>query len=437
MIDDDLDAPEDFEKEAAAEKLSLREIWDNNPALKIVAIVLAVAVLLGGYLVFFGKTDMAAKSVIGMNEVASAKQVPGKQIVDPAYRKALEEVNKQKAQQAAQTGGSAIPLPIAVSKGTGLQVPQTPQAPQSDVLAEWRRVADEEQMKAAQKKIQMESAPPPPAVPVVKPIRPQMVIKANPEEAKLLEQQMRVILKAQEPLKPELTQVTTEPSDYEKMKAQEAADKQKAQAASGAAASGAAGTADNGTGDKTPAKVIVAAGSVAYAQLLDKLDSDIPGPALVQVLSGPFAGGRLIGSIKMEDDYIVINFKTAVKDTVSYKIDAVALDENTTLVGQATNVNHHYIAKVVLPAASAFLTGYASAESQPSQQQTATSGVGTQTTTSQSTTRQSIFKGFESASQSVGNVLNQVANEPTTVIIAKGTTMGIFFTQTVTTKDAE
>ena len=46
MIDDDVDAPEDFEKEPV-EKPSLREVWENNPALKLVAIVAGGAVLLG------------------------------------------------------------------------------------------------------------------------------------------------------------------------------------------------------------------------------------------------------------------------------------------------------------------------------------------------------------------------------------------------------
>jgi intracellular multiplication protein IcmE len=184
------------------------------------------------------------------------------------------------------------------------------------------------------------------------------------------------------------------------------------------------------------AKVIVPAGSVAYAQLMNQLDSDIPGPALAEVLSGPLAGGRLIGKISTVQDYMVITFQTAVKDTVSYKIDAVAMDEHTTLTGQATEVDEHYFAKFVLPAAASFLSGYSSAIAQPAQNQTATSGVGTQTTTQQATAKQSIFKGLQTASESVGQALNQYASRPTTVIVAKGTTMGVFFTDSVTTKDA-
>ncbi len=61
--------------------------------------------------------------------------------VDPAYRRALMTENKMKVDMAAASGGSALPLPIAISRGSGLQIPQIPQVPQSDVLAEWGRVA--------------------------------------------------------------------------------------------------------------------------------------------------------------------------------------------------------------------------------------------------------------------------------------------------------
>jgi intracellular multiplication protein IcmE len=158
---------------------------------------------------------------------------------------------------------------------------------------------------------------------------------------------------------------------------------------------------------------------------------------LAQVLSGPFAGGRIIGKIAVTDEYMVINFTRIVKDTVSYKISAVALDENTTLAGQATDVDHHYFVRIILPAAASFLTGYSSSLSQTDQTSTAVSGVGTTTAAPQATTKQSLYKGVDTASQNVSSVLNAAATRPITVIIAKGTTMGVFFTDTVTTKDAE
>ncbi len=442
MIDDDIDAPEDFEKEEHAEKPSLREVWENNPALKLAAIVLGGAVLLGGYMIFFSKGDETTRAVIRAGDLATSKQVPGAKEVDPAYRAALEAANKKNAEDADKHGGSAIPLPIAVPKGSGLEIPEMPEKHKDDVLAEWKKVADAGRMKAAKEEIDEENVPVPEVVPTVQPIRPQPVaVKPDPNLAKNLAAQMRIIIGAQAPALPRDLKITTEESPYEKMK--EAQEAQKATAAGGAGAGAAAGAVPAagagaaGTAAQTAApKMIVPAGSIAYAQLLNQLDSDIPGPVLAQILSGPFSGGRLIGKISMVDDFIVITFSTVVKDTVSYKIAAVGLDQNTTLEGQATSVDKHYFDKVVLPAAAAFLTGYSSAISSPQQSQSATSGVGTQTTTSPYSPKQSLFKGLEAASSAYGSVLTKDANLPNTVIVNKGTTMGVFFTTSVTTGDA-
>ncbi len=441
MIDDDLDQPEDFEKEHV-EKPSLKEIWDNNPPLKLVAIVLGAAVLLGVYVVFFNKPEDNSHSKLHLYEMGTAKQVPGKDQVDPAYRKALEEANKKDAEEKAKHGESHLDVPIAIANNGGLEIPKMPETPRSDVLEEWKRVADAGRMKAAKEAVDEENAAPAPeVVPMVQPIRPQEV-KQDPNMSKRIAEQMRVIIAAQVPPKSAYLGVTNEESPYtiQKREKQKETYLKGTEGASGTA--GAAGTSTDAgaaASAETSTKTIVAAGSIAYAQLLTTLNSDLPGPVLAQMLSGPFAGGRLIGKLTVNQDCqcLVISFKTVVKDTVSYKIDAVALDESTTLAGvNATSVDNHYMVRYVLPAAASFLTGYSQALSQTGQTETATSGVGTQTATSAPSPKQSIFAGITSASQAIGNDLNKGAQRPVTIVIAKGTTMGVFFTDTVTTKDA-
>ena len=278
------------------------------------------------------------------------------------------------------------------------------------------------------------------AVPMVQPIRPQQVVKVDPNLTKNILAQMRVIIAAQSPAMPRSLTVTAEKSPYEVQKTAQETQTKLASAAGGTetGANSSATHAPAAPQETNPAKTITPAGSIAYAQLLTELDSDIPGPVLAQVLSGPFAGGRIIGKVTMNENCScdIINFTTVVKDTVSYKVNAVALDENTTLAGQATDVDNHYTERYILPAAASFLTGYSQALSQTGSTQTATSGVGTQTSTPVPSPKQSIFAGVTSGSQAIGNDLNKLASRPITVIIAKGTTMGVFFTETVTTKDA-
>lgn len=443
MIDDDIDAPEDFDRPEPLieEKPSLKEIWENNPALKLAAIVLGVAVLMGGYLLFFSKDDAINNSTVRVTDAATASQVPGKEEVDPAYRRALQQQNQKDADAAIKQGGSSVPLPIAVPKGGGLDVPAMPEKPKTDILAEWKKVADESRMKAAKEAVEEEnSAPAPEVVPMVQPIRPQAQVakQQDPNAAKRLAEQMRIIVAAQVPALPRTLAVTQEDSDYvAKRKQDEEAKKNQSLNVSGASAGTVGTSADAAAASKTASKTIVPAGTVAYGQLINELNSDIQGPVLVQVLSGPFAGGRAIGHIEVKDEYMVIDFSRVVKDAVSYKVSAVALDEKTTLAGQATDVDHHYFARVILPAAADFLTGYASSVAQTEQTVESTSGVGTTTSNPKPSARENVFKGVETASKGIGEMLSAQKSTPITVKIAKGTTMGLLFTDTVTTKDAE
>jgi intracellular multiplication protein IcmE len=448
-LDIDIDTPDEQEPDSGG-KPSLKEVWESNPMLKIAALVLGVALLLGVYFIFFNAKDEGPKSMVRVS--SETKQVPGQSELDPAYRKALEETNKKAAEAAAQSGGSALPTPIGTAKVSGLDVPVMPEKPKTDPLAEWRK-ATEARRNAVEKEAPPEQgvAPPPEVVPMAQPVRPPVTLKRDPEAAKRLAEQMRVIIGAQVPGKSTLTILTPKASEYVEMTKAEAEAKEKAKtaqqnqlAAGGTPCTGTACTASSGTGTEgsgiaPPDKIIVPAGSIAYAQLMTELNSDIMGPALVQILSGPFAGGRAIGKVEVKSDfgdYMVLTFNTVVFDTVSYKINGIAMDEKTTLTGQATDVEHHYLARIILPAAAKFIEGYGSALSQTGTTVSQTPGGGQEASTPVPNPKQSIFKGVEESSKVVSDMILKNAGQPVTVKIAKGTTMGIFFMDQVTTGDA-
>ena len=65
-------------------------------------------------------------------------------------------------------------MPIAIANNGGLEIPKMPEQPKSDVLEEWKRVADAGRMRAAKEAVDEENqAPAPEVVPMVQPIRPQ------------------------------------------------------------------------------------------------------------------------------------------------------------------------------------------------------------------------------------------------------------------------
>jgi hypothetical protein len=271
------------------------------------------------------------------------------------------------------------------------------------------------------------------------------------EAAKALLEQMRVIIAAQTPPKPDKAVISPETSPYKKLKAvleaKEAAaaaaaakdDSAPGGASSGAAGGGTAGAPAAGEAEK---QTIVPAGSIVYAQLLTELNSDIMGPALVQILSGPFAGGRAIGKVKVKEaynEYMVLTFSTLVKDGVSYKMNGIAMDENTTLTGQATDIDHHYLDRIIMPAAAKFVEGYGGALAKTGSTVAPPTGAGAEPVTvaePKPSPKEGLFKGLEESTKVVTEIIGKSAERPVTVKIAKGTTMGIFFIDPVTTGDA-
>lgn len=429
---------DDFDQDLAA-KPSLRETWDSNPMLKIGAIVLAVALAGGAYFTFFGPDKEETKTMIRTPSAGDVKNIPGQSDTDSTYMNALKQGNDQRVAKAVETGTSALPTTIGSSNTNVLNLPQST-AGQADPLETWRREAEARRLQDQQKIMEQEqeSAPQPDVAPLVKPIVPtQTQLKADPEAAKRLAAQMRVIIAAQVPPASKVEGITGVKSAYALMKQQEEEEKRKQQTNADGSVVNADGTTTAGAeGAAAKQKVIVAAGSILYAQLMNELNSDIPGPVLAQILSGPFSGGRALGTLALQDEYLTLTFNKVVKDGVVYSANGIALDETTTLAAHQTSVDHHYFTRVILPAAAEFIKGYASAAAETSTTTTTTDGGGVATDDPAPDANEQIMAGVEEGANKVSSILDQNANKPVTVHVAKGTTMGILFLESITTASA-
>lgn len=462
-IDADIDADADFENDddmidvddAPVARPSLREIWDNNPLLKLGAIgVGGVAVIVTFLSLFGGKSGSDEKALIVAPDLASVSATPGSEDMDPEYRRALEERNIQEANRALMQGTSALPVPIGTSSESGLQVPQSPESAQADPLTAWRQEAEarRQAQQEEQRRRQAEPAQDPiaamaPAMPefapMMQPVRPQpqpQVQRANPELAQNLAAQMRVIIAAQAPSSSAVSSVTTVPSSYVQQRdAQQRDTLPRSATADPLALQGFGQTpsAASATGMAAEEKTILPAGSVVYGQLMNQLNSDMPGPVLVSLASGPFAGGRAIGTLEVREDHMILSFSRVVKDGVTYRVQAVALDEATTLTGQRSSIDRHYFTRIVLPAAAEFIRGYARSASQLATSTTTTDGGGVVQETSTPDTRQELLSGAEEAADVVSEIFREQSRRPVTVHLNKGTTMGLLFLDTVTTASAQ
>ena len=190
----------------------------------------------------------------------------------------------------------------------------------------------------------------------------------------------------------------------------------------------------SGIEEEVQQEILIPAGEIEYAQLMVEANSDVPGPVLALLVSGPLSGSKLLGTFTVVDDYLTISFETIVVDGESYSISAVALDPSTTLPGMATEVDHRYFKKIVLPAAAAFIEGFAEAVSQ-TEETTITIDTGADTTTSTNgdpSTEEEVANGIEEAGQEISDILDEMADETETLVkIHAGTPIGVLFTEPV------
>lgn len=82
------------------------------------------------------------------------------------------------------------------------------------------------------------------------------------------------------------------------------------------------------------------------------VDSDNSATPVLGKLSGAYAGAVLKApeGVKLAGDGVVIHFTEMSFKGINYKVDAYALQDDTLLANVASEVNHRYMSRIVLPA---------------------------------------------------------------------------------------
>lgn len=103
-------------------------------------------------------------------------------------------------------------------------------------------------------------------------------------------------------------------------------------------------------------------------------------PVLGKLPTGPYAGAVLKASdgAKLAGDGVVIHFTQMAYKGVNYTVDAYALQDDTLLANVATDVNHRYMSRIVLPAVLSGIGGIGEMYRQANTQ-VVTNGFNTQT----------------------------------------------------------
>lgn len=425
-IDNDLDL-EDFGggdgsgfDDFSSNKGTLGDLWRNNPMVKVGVILGAFAFIVAGVILFGGKEKLPLESsVTGKSDLSEA---PGTEEVSESYRKAVEEENTRRIEEALRENESAVPMPVEPPKGTlGLQEEEEPQ---EDPLERWRKLQEE---RIQQQQILAQD---------IKPAEPeQPEVDTRTPAVNALSQAMSIQMEAvlqNQPIKPPRTmQVSTlaylEGIQQREETARQAEIQKQLQMQQLLAQQ---------QQQQQQQKILIPAGQIEYAQLLLEANSDIPGPVMAEIASGPLKGSRILGSFQVSNqDLLTLNFNTVVVDGVSTGTSAVAVDPATTMTGMATDVDQRYFKRVVLPAAAEFIKGLTEAISESGRttiEINSTTGSSQTATSGTSDGRQEVASGITEAGESLSDIMQEEADKTKPlVVIRAGTPIGILFTSPV------
>lgn len=402
---DSLDELEEQEKRNV--KQSVMEAWRNNPLFKLVVIMAFVGIALAGALgAFSGSPPIEAAQITNASRINEA---PGGQST-PFFIEQNKQANEQRVQQALREGHSAIPTP----HGTNIDLSDLTDKDRKDPLLEFR--AETERMKQELRAEQKQAAQ---QIQMM-----QQQIQRPPEQpeddslAKAMQKQMQELMESWKP------RSMISVKGFEPPKEETASSLVQMPASTQAA-------------EITPTmsgpteKILVPAGSVNYAQLLTEANSDVPGPILLQILSGPLAGGRAIGQFQVMNDYLILTFNLVSLKGKEYSINALALNPDTTLGGLATEVDHRYFSRVLLPAAGAFVQAFGSALGSGSSE-AVVSGDSVIVTQAQKGYKEATYAGLGQVGETLSQFFQNEANQIKPLVrVAVGTPMGLFFLQSV------
>jgi intracellular multiplication protein IcmE len=404
--DDDLNLDSSFDEFEKKEGTSLGDLWRDNPMVKI-GVVVAAAIAIFAVIILFGgsKTQLQQSQMEPGPDITAT---PGSTEAPKAIVEAIQEVNEKSVEDAQRLGESALPIPIDPPVGV-IAVPEE-EADAEDPLQRWRRLQEERLQRELEQRETTSAKTP------------------NPEDTERAEavarladsmlQQMSSILEKRAVIKLS-SKALTDPAFLEKLKEEKEAE---------------AKTEDEIVAENM-GTLLLPAGEILYAQMLTEANTDSPGPVLAEIMSGPLKGNRILGTFEEQEELLTLNFDTVVVDGESISIDAVALDPDTTLPGMATEVDHRYLRRIVLPAAAAFVEGMASAISE-SGATTVTVSSGGDTTTTEDTSEQGdeqeVSAGIEEAGQELREILEDMASDTKIMVkIHAGTPMGILFLEPV------
>lgn len=408
----------------------------SNPKQRNMYLLGAGAVVITLGLGFFIANKNQSQKVASNAQVESVpgnvKAVPGSSN-NPDYVQSVKNTNEKHAAQAIQTGSSYVPTITSPSVNNAASL--------DEIARRQQQEAEEKAKKEAEKKKAEEED------------RLRMEEEAKKQQA-LIESQKPVVVQtvvtpqvAQAPAAPAVKKkytdddyllIATLNSNWQNKKPSHEFDfaKQKSTAQNSSNVSSGTGTTTTNAANSVNITPMAKAGTIFNAVIETAVNSDEDSPVLARVVSGPLKGTRLIGTFKNLGEKVAVVFTTANIPSLdkTVKLNAYAIDTNTSRTALADDVDHHYFLRYGVLLATSFVSGYAQALQQ-SGSTTTTSLTGT-TTTNPTYSASQLNKAAlgQVGTQVSSDIKQQYNNLKPTIYVNSGTAVGILLMEDLTVK---
>ena len=178
-------------------------------------------------------------------------------------------------------------------------------------------------------------------------------------------------------------------------------------------------------GASVPPLPHVPAGTGLYARTMYAVDSDYPGPVLLEILEPPLAGAVASGAFTLIGERLTLRLSRLEYRGRSFGVDAWAAGLDCACYGVDGEVDSHWFERVLLPASVRFAEGFLTALSRP--RETVIVGDGVRYERLDASTREAVHAGLATAARTAGDVLLENAPDGPSVRIARDTELVVVF----------
>ncbi|WP_062213148.1 DotG/IcmE/VirB10 family protein [Aureimonas sp. AU12] len=177
-----------------------------------------------------------------------------------------------------------------------------------------------------------------------------------------------------------------------------------------------------------------AAGSIAYAVIVNGSDTDTPGPVVAKVMRGPLKGARLLGSFKenRETTAMVVQFdRVVLQDGTNLDAKAYAIDAAKGTLAVKSEYDARLLQRYAPKLAGAFLSGIGRALSQTEQTIVPLGLTGAGIARPKANIEEGLYAGAGEVGDQLANEIEDMGPRGSIVRLNAGKLIGVLFTENV------